>query len=207
MSSCSQTIPKERLFVTATFPFLASDCNSFPLHFQLTCSYKNSWYIYYSPQMKGNKRTKSGRWGWSFLGSSATGKKEFFCQLHSCCLSPIIICSSPHLNLLVPSVAPVQLFSSWVLAVWDEHNCFFFFFRIDYWLCLQGKVVSPMYLYISKASLYKQSCSLSYIAFLTSAKIYYASESNFRYVFACICCFAGANIFITECSSSSLFSI
>lgn len=149
MSSCSQTISKERLFITATFPFLASDCSSFPLHFQLTRSSTNSWYIYYSPQMKGNKRTKSGRWGAGFLGSSATGEMEFFCQLHSCCLSPIIICSSPHLNLLAPSAALIKLFPSCVLAAWDEHNWFFF----QNWLLVMPARQSGQ----PHVSLYKQS--------------------------------------------------
>lgn len=49
-----------------------------------------------------------------------------------------------------------------------------------------------MCLYISKASLYQQSCAFGYITFPSLAKIYYASESNFRYVFAGIWGFASA---------------
>lgn len=60
----------------ATLPFLPSDCSCFPLHFQLACNYTNSWYIYYSSQRKGNKRTKVGGEEGSFLGSSGAAEIE-----------------------------------------------------------------------------------------------------------------------------------
>ena len=193
----------------ATFPFLASDCNSFPLHFQLACNYTNSWYIYYSSQKKGNKRTKSGRWEGSFL-------RQFCYWWNGVFLSAPQLLSVSCNHLLLTPFKPSCTFSCTDPVVfrlcsscvgWRQPFLTGSFFQIDYWLCLQGKAISPVCLHISKASLYKQSCALGYITCPTLAKVYYASESNFRYVFACMWGFANANIFIRECSSSSLLSV
>lgn len=190
-----------------TFPFLASDCNSFPLHSQLACNYTNSWYPYYSSQKKGNKRTKSGKWGGSFL-------RQFCYWWNGVFLSAPQLLSISCNHLLLNTFKPSCIFSCTDPAVfrlcsscvgWRQPFLTGSFFKIDYWLCLQDN--QP------HVSLYKQSiftwaklCSC-YITFPTLAKIYYASESNFRYVFTYIRGFTSANIFIRECSSSSLLSV
>lgn len=155
MSSRSQTISKERLFIMATFPFPASDCNSFPLYFQLACNYTNSWYIYYSSHNKGNRRAKSGKWGGNFL-------RQFCCWWNGVFLSAAQLLSDSCNHLLLTTFKPFCTFSCTDPAVfrlcsscmgWRQPFSAGSFFKIDYWLCLQGKVISPMCHCISKAVL------------------------------------------------------
>lgn len=140
---------------------------------------------------------------------SGTGEMESFYQLQQ-------LLSVSYNHLLLRTFKPSCTFSCTDPAVfrrcssslgWRQRFLTGSFFKIDYWLCLQGKAISPVCLYISKASLYQQSCAFGYITFPSLAKIHYASKSNFRYVFAGIWGFVSANIFIRECSSSSLLSV
>lgn len=104
----------------ATFPFLASDCSSFPLHFQLARNCTAAIYLLFITE---EQEQRVGSEEGAFSGTSAAGEMESFCQLHSCFLSPVIICSSLHLK-LPPSAACMQLISGCVLIVWDVGSHF-----------------------------------------------------------------------------------
>lgn len=124
MSSYSQTISKQKyLLILATFPFLASDCSSFPLHFQLACNCTAGVPIIHHRRAG----TKSGKWGGSFLRHLCCGWDGIFLSAAFCLKTSTFSCMYP---------ADFRLCSSCVGC--RQPFLMGFLFKIDYWLCLQG---------------------------------------------------------------------
>lgn len=117
MSSHSQTTSKERPL--SHLEYLTPIPSLYTFSWYVTIQTADISTIHH--RRKGTKEQKVGGEDGVFSG---TGEMESFCQLHSCFLSSIIICSSEHLNLLAPSAALIQLFSGGVLAAWGEENPF-----------------------------------------------------------------------------------
>lgn len=136
MSSYSQTISKQKyLLILATFPFLASDCSSFPLHFQLPCNCTAGTPIIHHRRAG----TKSGKWGGSFL-------RHLCCWWDGIFLSALQLLSVSSNHLLLTAFktstfscmypADFRLCSSRVGC--RQPFLMGSLFKIGYWLCLQG---------------------------------------------------------------------
>lgn len=176
MSSHSQTISKLQYLLIATFPFLAPDCSSFPLHFQLTCNCTAGIPIIH------HKRTgtKNGKWGGSFLRHLCCWWDGIFLpapQLLSVSSKHLFLTAFKTSNFSCIYPADFQLCSSCVGCRQPFLMGSFF----QNWLLVMPARQSASYVYISMIK-----AKLAYIAFPTLTKIYYFSESYFMYFCLCV---------------------